>query len=272
MVYLLVELFTGIAFAGLFWLEIVKNIFDWPGHRDPTFMLVFFPWESFFAFASHAVLFSFLMVATVCDLKSREIPLQLTLTGTLVGLVFSALLPWPIPHQAAALAGTSELPQGMQPWPFWDSLPLWCGMGGNVQTGLLTGILGALVGTMLLRAVAFVFGAGLGKEALGLGDADLMMMTGAFLGWHLVVIAFFLSVFPALIFGIILWVVRRDNSLPFGPALSFSVMACCLGWQTISPPLQPILFSEFILIFAVIFCGSMLFLMSFILRVIRGNS
>ena len=42
-----------------------------------------------------------------------------------------------------------------------------------------TGVVGALVGTFLLRAIGFVFSTGLGKEALGLGDADLMMMAGS---------------------------------------------------------------------------------------------
>ena len=67
----------------------------------------------------------------------------------------------------------------------------------------------------MLRVVGFLFSAGLGKEALGLGDADLMMMVGSFLGWQIVVVAFFLSVIPALVFGIILLAVKNDNSLPF---------------------------------------------------------
>ena len=70
----------------------------------------------------------------------------------------------------------------------------------------------ALVGTFLLRGIGFVFSAGLGKEALGLGDADLMMMAGSFLGWQIVAVAFFLSVFPALVIGVTLLIVRRDNS------------------------------------------------------------
>ena len=271
-VYMLVELGTALAFVGLFWLEIVENRFDWSGHLPPTFRLMFFPWESACSFAMHAVLCSFLIVATVCDLKSREIPLQLTLTGTLVGLIGSTLMPWPLPNAAAPIfPPPAALPQGMQVWPFWEPLPAWCGVGGNVQTGLVTGIVGALVGTFLLRAIGFVFSAGLGKEALGLGDADLMMMAGAFLGWQLVVVAFFLSVFPALFFGIIQLAVRRDNSLPFGPALSFSVMATCLAWKPISGPLRELLFSEVLLFWGVIFCGAMLFIMSFMLRLIKGS-
>ena len=38
-------------------------------------------------FGYHAILFSFLMVAAGCDLDGREIPLGLTLTGAVVGLI-----------------------------------------------------------------------------------------------------------------------------------------------------------------------------------------
>ncbi len=270
--YMFVELATALGFVGLFWIEIVENIHTWPGDQNPEFRLFLFPLESFCGFAWHALLFAFLMVATVCDLRSREIPLQLTLTGTLVGLVGSAFMPWPFPHAVAQISPAPiALPLGAQTWPFWEPLPAWCAQGGNVQTGLVTGVVGALVGTLLLRGIGFVFSAGLGKDALGLGDADLMMMAGAFLGWQLVVVAFFLSVFPALLFGIIQLAIRRDNSLPFGPALSLSVMGTCLAWGQISDPLREFLFNEFILFWVVVFCGAMLFIMSFLLRVIHGN-
>ena len=53
----------------------------------------------------------------------------------------------------------------------------------------------------MLRAVRFLFSTGLGVEALGLGDADLMMMAGSFLGWQPLIVAFFLSVLPGLLFA-----------------------------------------------------------------------
>ncbi len=86
-----------------------------------------------------------------------------------------------------------------------------------------------------MRAVGFLFGMGLGKEAMGLGDADLMMMAGAFLGWQVVVVAFLLSVVPALMIGFIQLAVRHDNALAFGPSLSIGVMAACLAWRLDRP-------------------------------------
>jgi leader peptidase (prepilin peptidase) / N-methyltransferase len=265
--YLFVELGTALGFVGLFWLEVIDNVHHWHGQRPNANW--FGPWTWWLGFGWHALLFSFLMVASVCDMQSREIPLQLTLTGTLIGLIGAALMPWPFPNAVPALASPTLIPQGIQPWPFWLPLPDWCAPGGNWQTGLATGVLGALAGTFLLRAIGFIFSAGLGKEALGLGDADLMMMAGSFLGWQVVVVAFFLSVIPALFVGIIQLVVRRDNSLPFGPSLSISVMGTCLAWDSIGRPLRNVLFDGTTLLAAVVLCGSALFVMSFGLRKMR---
>src|SRR5947208_5682923 len=110
---------------------------------------------------------------------------------------------------------------------------------GSPLAGFATGLTGALVGTWLLRGIRFIFSKGLGREALGLGDADLMMMAGAFLGWQPVVVAFFASVIPALFFGVIQWIVNRDNSLPFGPSLGAGIVLTFLCWKWIGPELQP---------------------------------
>lgn len=282
-VYMLVELGAALGFVGLFWLELVENVHGWPNHFSVANRLDFFPWTSALGFGWHALLFAFLIVASVCDLKSREIPLRLTLTGTLIGLIGSVLMPWPFPHalpgalppavmgapQMAWQIPDNGLSQGIYAWPFWGPLPNWCAPGDNWQTGLMTGIVGALVGTFLLRTVGFLFSKGLGKEALGLGDADLMMMAGAFLGWQMVVVAFFLSVFPALPFSITQLVVKNDNSLPFGPALSLSVLATCLAWGPLGAFVRPAFFWGEILFWGVIACGTLLFFTSFVLRLMR---
>ncbi|HZZ82754.1 MAG TPA: prepilin peptidase [Gemmataceae bacterium] len=278
-VYLFVELCTGLAFVGLVLLEVVANVHDWPGHTIYSVMLGRFPVSTWIGFAWHAILLSFLIAASVCDLKSREIPLQLTLTGTLVGLIGATLMPWPWPHVPGTglIVRPSPLPmlinQGIYAWPFWAPLPGWAGEE-EWLTGLLTGVCGALMGTFLCRGIGFVFSKGLGKDALGLGDADLMMMAGAFLGWQIVLVGFFLSVFPALLFGIIQWAVRRDNSLPFGPSLSFGVMMTCLAWEPINtalPFLRVVLFDGEILFWVAGLAFGMMFVMSLMFRVVRGK-
>jgi leader peptidase (prepilin peptidase)/N-methyltransferase len=261
--YFLVELTSGLGFAGLFYAEVTCNIHDWP-IRGQAFQVEqgFYPVEWLIVWLYHAILFSFLMVAAACDLEGREIPLQLTLTGTFVGLIGSALLPWPWPLTPAEalpkplpigapgmewqIPGQDGLKSGLYPWPVWGPLPAWL-VPGDWKQGLATGLAGMLVGTLMMRAVSFLFSRGLGREALGLGDADLMMMAGAFLGWQPVVVAFFLSVVPALVFGIVLLVVKRENELPFGPSLAAGIIMAWLGWRWIGPELQPLFFDGFLL-------------------------
>jgi leader peptidase (prepilin peptidase)/N-methyltransferase len=215
--YFFVELLTGLGFAGLFYLEVVLNVHQWPGHGQPwAVQQGLYPWQWWAGYGYHALLFSFLMVAAACDLSGREIPLPLTLTGTFVGLVGAACLPWPwpynledilrplAPNQRQAFGqgpwgmGLFDIPEGLYPWPVWGPLPSWA-PPGSWQLGLITGLAGMLAGTFLMRAIGFLFSRGLGKEALGLGDADLMMMAGSFLGWQPIVLAFFLSAPVALV-------------------------------------------------------------------------
>src|SRR5206468_3727462 len=112
------------------------------------------------------------------DLIWREIPLPLTLTGTVVGLIGAILLPWPWPWpvEQALPHGRPGVPPGMvwqdpesglkagaYPWPVWGPLPDWLSYG-SWQLGLATGVAGLLVGTWMMRGVAFLFSRGLGRE------------------------------------------------------------------------------------------------------------
>lgn len=283
--YLLVELFTGLGFAGLFYLEVVRNIHGWPSFPRSYGN---FPWQHWVGFLSHALLFSLLLAASVCDLNSREIPLGITIPGTVIGLIASVLLPWPWPHPERAgvlkladgpmtspggwfrpeqipwIGRELPIPQGVAPWPVWGPLPDWL-PPGSWQAGLATGLMGLVVGTLLLRVIGFVFSKGLGKEALGLGDADMMMMAGAFLGWQPIVAGFFISVFPGLIFGMINLIVRRDASLPFGPSLAMGVMIALLGWGSVGHYLRPLFFWGELLGGVVIIGLGILFLSSLLL-------
>ena len=169
------------------------------------------PWEVLPFFVHHATLFSLLLAAALCDWDHRSIPLTLTVTGTLIGLVFATCCPWPWPNDPATVANLNqpfinaagnvqqknwafnlkdgELTHGLYPWPVWGPVPDWL-WNHRWALGLVTGLTGAAVGMAMIRAVKFTVERGLGKEALGLGDADVMMMAGAFLGWQVVAVAF----------------------------------------------------------------------------------
>jgi leader peptidase (prepilin peptidase)/N-methyltransferase len=137
---------------------------------------------------------------------------------------------------------------------------------------MATGLAGALAGMVVLRGVRFLFGLGRGKEGMGVGDADLMMMAGAFIGWQLVVVAFLVSVFPGLLFALAALLRRGEEHLPFGPALALGVLITLFAWPRLAPNFRILFFDPVFL--GVIGGGGALALLavSFILRLMRGVS
>ncbi len=303
--YLFIEAFTGSCFAGLFYLIAIVNIHDFRQLQNLAWM-VGNGWPPpalvWLAFFHHACLVSFLLVASFCDLDHQEIPFSITLPGTAVGLLWAVCLPWPAPYavEGPAFAGQPPQPppwwnapqvrpvpafdpvnqpwvqapfgegprQGYYPWPVWGPPPAWLPFG-SWRLGLATGVVGAAVGWLLLWLVRFLFTKGLGVEAMGLGDADLMMMAGAFLGWQPVVVAFFVSVFPGLLFGLGQLVLRGNRVLPFGPSLAVGTVIAMLCWHWIGPRVHPLFFDPVLLLLLGGFGGIMMFVLSFLLRLLR---
>src|SRR4029077_2504425 len=139
----------------------------------------------------------------------RIIPPILTYSGTLIGIVASTLLPWPWPNglewvpvltpglqQLQVPAATNwgnigmmgQVPTGVMPIPFAGPPPSWCPPGSTLL-GFLSGLIGAVVGVLVGRGIKWGFEIGFGQEALGLGDADLLMCVGSFLGWQIAMLA-----------------------------------------------------------------------------------
>src|SRR5262249_18246098 len=135
---------------------------------------------------------------------------------------------------------------GVYAWPVWWPLPAWL-PPLSWRLGLATGLAGAAAGAVLLRGVRFLFGLGRGKEGMGVGDADLMMMAGAFVGWQVVVLAFFVSVFPALLFALATLVRRGHEYLPFGPSLSLGVLIALFAWPRLGPQFRILFFDPLFL-------------------------
>jgi leader peptidase (prepilin peptidase)/N-methyltransferase len=242
--YLLIELGTGLVFVGLFYVEMVANWLAlptidrlWglaPGLVPPNATVVFF---------HHALLVSFLLTASLCDLAEMEIPLSVTLWGTLIGLVMSTFLPWPVPELVPDLRSGEVFPPtpGAYTWPIWWPLPQWL-PAGSWRLGLATGLAGAFAGMIVLRLIRFLFAVGRGIEGLGVGDADLMMMAGAFVGWQPILVSFFVGVFVGLFFALAQLILRGGRMLPFGPSLSLGVILTVLFWPGIGPQFQMLFF------------------------------
>jgi len=200
----------------------------------------------------------------------------LTVTGTLIGLLCSTLMPWPWPNQGLEqykippnepwILGEhlGHITRGVQAWPFWGPEFSWA-PAGSWQLGLLTGLAGAAVGNFMMRSVKFLFEQGMRREALGLGDADLMMMVGAFLGWQMVVMSFFVGVFAALFIAVPMLLRRGERTLPFGPGLAAGTIITMLGWRWIGPKVQPFFFEWMTMAIGLVIMGGGMFVASLLL-------
>jgi leader peptidase (prepilin peptidase)/N-methyltransferase len=271
----IVELFTGVLFVGLF--AVVAGVLPllgqprWDHHPDAAA-------GTAAIFCLHyGLLICFLLTASLCDLSDMEIPFSLTVCGMLVGLVMATLFPWPYPLAPgdpaawrANVFGGRFPAASLYPWPVWDpnDLPRWLAPGSPLL-GLVTGLAGAAAGTAILRAVGFLFKLARGIEGMGVGDADLMMMAGAFLGWQMTVVAFFVAVLPGLIFAVAHLIVRRSQALPFGPSLAVGVVLTVLLWPGLGNYVGPLFFFPKFLL--AIFGGGtgLLLFLSFLLWLFR---
>jgi leader peptidase (prepilin peptidase)/N-methyltransferase len=255
--YFWIEFLTGACFAFLFYLEVLENVRNigqlWGGTslnsipQHPEYRIQ--AWQLLLVWFCHSILASLLLVATFTDIDHWEIPLGITIPGTLIGLVCGSLMPWPWPmnvegigrlwpmwqnFQFGGLGWPDEMtplvPAGFQCWPFFLPTPEWA-PAGSWQLGLATSLAGALVGNLGMRLIRWVFTWGLQKEAMGLGDADLMMMIGAFLGWQALIVTMIFAVALGVIYAVILLIRDQGNQLPFGPFLSGGgAIVICLPW------------------------------------------
>jgi leader peptidase (prepilin peptidase)/N-methyltransferase len=151
----------------------------------------------------------------------------------------------------------------------WYPLSEWF-PAGSWQLGLVTGLAGAAAGNVVLRVVRYVFSLGRGIEGLGIGDADLMMMAGSFVGWQVILVAFFAGVFPALLFGVVQVVTRGKQVMPFGPSLAAGVMIALLCWPLIADRVWVLLSDVWMLGFFGFVAPLLLLTTAFILRLARG--
>lgn len=252
--YLWVEIGTGVAFAALFAVEVLPNaqnadfLRPWlptPGlqfnYMNPGTALF---WAGVY-WAVHAFLLAALIVSAVIDARHRIIPPQITYTATAVGLVVSTVFPWPWPNAdpgftaADWTAFNNTIPVGVCLWPYWVP-PDWA-PPGSPQLGLLNGLVGAGVGMLIARGVRELFGVGFGRESLGMGDADLLMMAGAFLGWQAIALALPAGAVITLVALPVVWVGAKligrtfdVREMAFGPGIAAGVVACWLGWPWLS--------------------------------------
>jgi leader peptidase (prepilin peptidase)/N-methyltransferase len=59
---------------------------------------------------------------------------------------------------------------------------------------------------------------------MGGGDVKLLAMIGAFMGWQMALLTFFLAPFLGIVIGVINLVTKKDHTIPYGPFLSIAAL------------------------------------------------
>ncbi|MFC1510077.1 prepilin peptidase [Candidatus Omnitrophota bacterium] len=134
------------------------------------------------------------IVATFVDFEHRIIPDEVSVGGMGVGLLFSLAFP--------AMHGVTS--------------------SGTFMPHLLSlgySFVGLLVGGGMIYAMGVIGDFIFKKESMGGGDVKLLAMIGAFLGWKLAVLTFFVAPFFGAVFGIIEKIRTKDTTIAYGPFL-----------------------------------------------------
>ena len=285
--YLWVEVLTGVVFAAVFVAEALFPITNapWGGPvrwltRPGAEFAFWMPDGGLVRGAAvaavHCVLLACLLAAALIDLKHKVIPVQITYTGTVVGLIASTLLPWPWPTPPAVALPPLKwefgppLVNGVALWPVWVP-PNWA-PAGSPLLGLLTGLAGAGMGMLIGRGIKTLFEVGRGVESLGMGDADLLMMSGAFLGWQPVALALPAGAVVTLLALVPLWVVAKfrrrpfDGAPPFGPGIAAGVLLCWFGWPWLGELVRAAFFEPLTLAVVGVIGGGGLLVFGFVFR------
>ncbi len=97
---------------------------------------------------------------------------------------------------------------------------------------IISNILGAITGAVIILLIAILGAYAFKKEAMGFGDVNLMAMLGMYVGlWPNIVLTLIIGAFVGSIVGIILMILKRkksDSQIPFGPFLSIGGLVTLL--------------------------------------------
>jgi leader peptidase (prepilin peptidase)/N-methyltransferase len=260
----LLQLLTAAGFMGIYYLHVGLG-----GRELPSVSKVHWYYQDdrlIPLFIYHCLLYSFLLAATFTDLDYTLIPLSITTWGTIVALVLGTF--WYIelrPIPLGLVGGPSSNYRAVHPgqwfeesyWKIWFGgkarvVPPWLewfrsyfywhwSFHWTKYLGLATGLAGLVVGRVIIGVVRWVCTKAFGKEAMGIGDIDLLGMIGAFLGWQTVVLASILSWVSGVLVGLPATLLRRGQAMPFGPHIAIGAAASVVWWKPLWHAFEPVL-------------------------------
>ncbi len=115
---------------------------------------------------------------------------------------------------------------------------VWFG-GGDSWRALLSALVGMIISGGIVWSVRIIASLALGKEAMGFGDVTLMMMVGAYIGWHPGLLIFFFAPFAGVVIGILQLILRHDDVIPYGPFLCLATAFVVIRWNDLCISVEP---------------------------------
>ena len=233
--YWFVELLTGIVFVLFYW------------HYGLTPVL-----------GPYLVMVSCFIVATFVDFGHRIIPDEVSIGGMFAGIALSVVVPQlhSVNASEAALSGFIAGMVVLICLGLMAIYPIFCKhlmeeeggdqdrgvkilvlcsllilAGINMAAGHLPSNIAAYLLSLSMALSGYIVGGGMiyamgllgdivfKKESMGGGDVKLLAMVGAFLGWKLAILAFFIAPFFGAIFGIAEKFRTGDSTMAYGPFL-----------------------------------------------------
>ena len=179
-------------------------------------------WTVWATVAAHMTLLAILVVISFIDIDLTIVPAPLTNLGIVLGLLFGLIAPGFRPEPAHATT----------PWG-----------------GLAVGLIGLAVGAGLVLFVRVSAHLVFRREAMGMGDVHILGVIGAYMGWQVAVLSFFLSSFYGLLPSLVKWLPflwkrmtgrewrESDREIPLGPFLALAAGTFLLGWPWLWPTL-----------------------------------
>ena len=267
--YFWIELFTALVFVVTFVLYMKNAYIVSEAFQGVPRTAMFGMW------LYHITFLCFLIVASMTDFDLREIPLRLTIPGTIIGIIGGSFVGWPWPLSINHPAVQTSFLGGLHYWPFWAplsdvTLPM---IGtpepGSWYVGLLTSLIGALAGTGLIRLLRALFSWAYEREAMGLGDADLLMLIGAFLGWQALVLVMGYAIILGLMYVLVMFLFKGGSELPFGPPLAGGAVLVLFDFARMHDLIRPYIFNSLHVTIAVFFFVFLSFNACMVIRFMR---
>jgi leader peptidase (prepilin peptidase)/N-methyltransferase len=146
-----------------------------------------------------------LIIATFVDIQHRIIPDEVSVGGLILGFILFSI------------KGVDFNPLRFN---FRFSLESLAGMAAGSGVIYLTGKLFDLVYFKMLKKPPI----GGETESMGGGDVKLLGMIGAFVGWKLALLTFFIAPFLGVVAGVANLLIKKEHTIPYGPFLSLAAL------------------------------------------------